>query len=619
MPNNMKTYDGTGDPEDHVKIFEAVAQQKKYVKDPVEIHNIKQRDGETIEDFMELFKVETGRMKGAPESTTAFIRGETVAASKKKGHTSWKPHDQPKRHVSKWKYDFRVTIRSTILIPTKCATMTISSKEILKEAEVHHENSKVALHLNFPNHKVAIGGTLSVKGRMQLCSLLKENLDKLRMQSSPPPRHDVSTTISSEHRSSIQEGYSSVLTEEKGPRSRRNMPTSSASGGHETVEAGIMREVYYDDWLSNPVMVKKHDGSWRMCVDFTDLNKACPQDCFPLPEIDWKVESLCGYPFKCFLDAYKGYHQIQMAELDEENTAFHTSHGVYCYSKMPFGLKNAGATYQRLVDKAFNNQVGRNIEVYVDDLIIKSHTEIDMLRDMDETFPRRDKTEARQDISCATTPFPMDISKEVNSPNGKLAKLNRFHSNLSGKSEHLTEATHSCSDPNRMEYDCIHVRPAHGANVWVLNDTERGTFKLPFYFVKPRIARPERKTIPIEKRSPKTALFVAAEEFTASNNKAKYEALIVGLRITAQMGVRNVHVSVDSKLVVNQVPGTYVAKEENMIKYLEKAKSLVSGFANFSISQVPRCKNKKADALSKIGQPALRTYQKRSLLGIRNS
>nr|GFA57488.1 reverse transcriptase domain-containing protein [Tanacetum cinerariifolium]GFA83071.1 reverse transcriptase domain-containing protein [Tanacetum cinerariifolium] len=110
------------------------------------------------------------------------------------------------------------------------------------------------------------------------------------------------------------------------------------------VEARIMREVYYHDWLSNPVMVKKHDGSWRMCVDFTDLNKACPQDCNPLPEIDWKVESLCGYPFKFFLDAYKGYHQIQLAAGDEEKTAFHTRQGVYCYTKMPFGLKNVGAT-----------------------------------------------------------------------------------------------------------------------------------------------------------------------------------------------------------------------------------------------------------------------------------
>nr|GFA78027.1 reverse transcriptase domain-containing protein [Tanacetum cinerariifolium] len=136
----------------------------------------------------------------------------------------------------------------------------------------------------------------------------------------------------------------------------------------------------------NPIMVKKHDGSWRMCVDFTDLNKACPQDCYPLPEIDWKVESLCGYPFKCFLDAYKGYHQIQLAAADEEKTAFHTGQGVYCYTKMPFGLKNAGATYQRLMDKAFKSQMGRNIEVYVDDLVVKSHTEAEIVRDIEETF-----------------------------------------------------------------------------------------------------------------------------------------------------------------------------------------------------------------------------------------
>ncbi|GKD91339.1 reverse transcriptase domain-containing protein, partial [Tanacetum coccineum] len=98
------------------------------------------------------------------------------------------------------------------------------------------------------------------------------------------------------------------------------------------------------------------------------------------------TKSLCGYPFKCFLDAYKGYHQIQTAEEDEEKTAFHTSQGVYCYTKMSFGLKNVGATYQRLVDKAFKKQIRRNLEVYVDDLVIKSHTEQEILRDIEETF-----------------------------------------------------------------------------------------------------------------------------------------------------------------------------------------------------------------------------------------
>nr|GEX37328.1 reverse transcriptase domain-containing protein [Tanacetum cinerariifolium] len=130
---------------------------------------------------------------------------------------------------------------------------------------------------------------------------------------------------------------------------------------------------------------KKHDDNWRMCVDFKDLNKACLKDGYSLTKIDWKVESLYGYPFKCFLDAYKGYHEIKMAKEDEEKTSFITSQWIFCYSKMPFGKKNARATYQRLVDKAFQKQIGINLEVY-DDLVIKSRMEHEIMRDIEETF-----------------------------------------------------------------------------------------------------------------------------------------------------------------------------------------------------------------------------------------
>ncbi|GJT79150.1 reverse transcriptase domain-containing protein [Tanacetum coccineum] len=183
-----------------------------------------------------------------------------------------------------------------------------------------------------------------------------------------------------------------------------------------------MREVTYHSWLSNPVLVKKHDGNWRMYVDFPNLNKACPKDCYPLSEIDWKVESLCGYPIKYFLDAYKGYHQIHMAEEDEEKTAFHTSQGVFCYRKMPFRLKNVGATYQRLVDKAFDRQIGRNLEVYMDDLVIKSYSEEDVVRDIAEMFRTLRK------INMKLNPI------NVQYLNGKLASLNRFLSKAAEKS-----------------------------------------------------------------------------------------------------------------------------------------------------------------------------------------
>ncbi|KAI3783464.1 hypothetical protein L1987_42547 [Smallanthus sonchifolius] len=152
------------------------------------------------------------------------------------------------------------------------------------------------------------------------------------------------------------------------------------------VKAGILREVQYQSWVANPVLVKKSDGSWRMCIDIKDLNQACPKDCYPLLEIDLKVDSLTGFKYKCFLDAYKGYHQIHMKKEDEEKTAFHTAKGIFCYKKMPFGLKNAGPTYQRVIDKTFTDQIGQNMEAYVDDLVIKSQDEEEMIEDIRETF-----------------------------------------------------------------------------------------------------------------------------------------------------------------------------------------------------------------------------------------
>ncbi|GJR07617.1 reverse transcriptase domain-containing protein [Tanacetum coccineum] len=119
---------------------------------------------------------------------------------------------------------------------------------------------------------------------------------------------------------------------------------------------------------------------------YKNINAACPKDYYPLPEINKKIESVIGFQLKCFIDAYKGYHQVQMAEEDEEKTTFYKDQGTYCYTKMMFGLKNAGATYQRLVDEAFQSQIGRNLEAYVDDMVVKSKSEKDMLADIAETF-----------------------------------------------------------------------------------------------------------------------------------------------------------------------------------------------------------------------------------------
>ncbi|GJR64579.1 reverse transcriptase domain-containing protein [Tanacetum coccineum] len=220
-----------------------------------------------------------------------------------------------------------VTLRSSRIIPLKCAMISGPKTQQPVVDQGTEENIQVSIHPEYPEQTIAIGSTLTEEGRKKLCA---------------------------KHRLNVREGCFPIRQKKRGKASERNKAICEEV--EKLVNADIMKEVHYYSWLSNPVMVKKHDNSWRMCVDFKDLNKACPKDGYPLPEIDWKVESLCGYPFRCFFDAYKEYHQIKMAKEDEEKTAFITSQGIFCYSKMPFGLKNAGATYQRLVDKAFQNK-----------------------------------------------------------------------------------------------------------------------------------------------------------------------------------------------------------------------------------------------------------------------
>ncbi|CAA0815055.1 Unknown protein, partial [Striga hermonthica] len=151
------------------------------------------------------------------------------------------------------------------------------------------------------------------------------------------------------------------------------------------LKAGHVLPIQFPEWLSNSVMVRKGEGKWRICIDFRDLNKACP-DHYPFPRIDQLVDSTAGCELLSMMDASQGYHQIPLAKEDRKRVSFVTSKGTYCYVVMPFGLKNVGATYQRLVDKMFKGQIGRNMEVYVDDILVKSRKADDHVVDLRETL-----------------------------------------------------------------------------------------------------------------------------------------------------------------------------------------------------------------------------------------
>ena len=132
-----------------------------------------------------------------------------------------------------------------------------------------------------------------------------------------------------------------------------------------------------------------------MCVDFRDLNKACPKDDFPLPHIDVIVDSAASSAMYSFMDGFSGYNQIMMVVMDKIKTAFITEWGTYCYKVMPFGLKNAGATYQRAVTALFHDMMHKEVEVYVDDMMVKSETREGYFEAFDKFLARLEKYNLR--------------------------------------------------------------------------------------------------------------------------------------------------------------------------------------------------------------------------------
>ena len=196
-----------------------------------------------------------------------------------------------------------------------------------------------------PCQKVSIGTTLSREMEEELTCTLRKNLDVFAWSAKDMPGIDPNFIC---HRLAI-DPMARVVQQRKRKMSAEKQKAVQEET-HKLVKAEFIKEVKYPTWLANVVMVKKPSGKWRMCTDYTDLNKVCPKDSYPLPSIDQLVDNASGYDLLSFMDAYSGYNQIRMHPEDEEKTSFMTDKANYCYRVMAFGLRNAGATFQRLMD-----------------------------------------------------------------------------------------------------------------------------------------------------------------------------------------------------------------------------------------------------------------------------
>ena len=272
------------------------------------------------------------------------------------------------------------TVRGDQRVARECYTASMKQKavdnvnadeldmrnEVLTRPEPSEELEPVSLD-DDPEHLAYIGSKLPKDLKGLLTQFLRQNRDVFAWTQADMGGIDPAIIT---HKLNTNPSFKPVKQKRRSFAPERQKSINEEVG--KLLQARAIREVEYPEWLANVVLVKKANGKWRLCIDFTDINKACPKDSFPLPRIDLIVDATAGHELLSFMDAFSGYNQISMKPNDQEKTSFVTAQGTYCYRVMPFGLKNAGATYQRLVNRMFQKQIGATMEVYIDDMLVKS-------------------------------------------------------------------------------------------------------------------------------------------------------------------------------------------------------------------------------------------------------
>ncbi|XP_072066687.1 uncharacterized protein [Arachis hypogaea] len=447
----------------------------------------------------------------------------------------------------KFQNNSKQQVNSVDLTNKSSAIVDLDPRADFRERPTPSDDLQKVYFNNDPNKFTFVGRSISKEELKAITTFLQDQADLFACKPSDMPGIDPQIIS---HKLAINSSTKSVQQKKRklGDKKRK----ASLEETQKLINVEFIEEIRFTTWLANVVMVRKQNGKWRMCVDFTDLNKACPKDSYPLPSIDSLVDNASGYATLSFMDAYSGYNQMLMHPSDQCKTAFITDFGNYYYKVMPFGLKNAEATYQRLMDKVFAKQIGRNIEVYVNDMVAKIKVGNNHLDDLTEIFAQirhynmrlnpekcafcvqggkfleflltNRGIEANPDKCRAVLKMtsPKTV-KEVQRLTGRLAALSRFF-----LADFIAELTIPSEEDHTKQWTLYIDGSSNkeGCGAGIRLEAEDGTVL-------------------------EHSLHLS---FKASNNQSEYEALVARLQLCLEFQIYTIKVYCDSLLVVQQRP-----------------------------------------------------------------
>ncbi|RVW12040.1 Transposon Ty3-G Gag-Pol polyprotein [Vitis vinifera] len=429
------------------------------------------------------------------------------------------------------------------------------------------------------------------------------------------------------------------------------------------LSVGFLSVVEYPEWLANVVPVPKKDGKVRVCVDFRDLNKASPKDDFPLPHIDMLVDSTAGHSMLSFMDGFSGYSQILMAPEDMEKTSFITEWGTYCYRVMPFGLKNAGATYQRAATTLFHDMMHRDVEVYVDDMIVKSRDRSDHLAALERFFERIRQFRLRLNPKKCTFGVtsgkllgymvsergievdPDKIRAILDMPAPRTERevrgfLGRLHASVPSRGSESTCCHPVLAPPtpgrplllylsvSDVALGCMlaqlddsgkdraiyylskrmldyETRPALVGRLmrWLVLLTEFDIHYVTQKSIRGSIVADHLASLPVSDARAIDDDFPdedVAAVTSLSGWRMYFDGLYLGIRDALELGIRQMEVFGDSNLVLRQIQGEWKTRDVKLKPYHAYLELLVGRFDDLRYTHLPRAQNQFADALATL-------------------